>query len=119
MESAVGNIGLIGGLTLAVMAFIRIFLMRQITDLRQDVDMLRTKLSRIEALYDEQRSMKHKAYNDVARAVMALDLVRRLAVECQCGVLSPLQQVIDRLLEELETTPNRRVTDPPASPPVL
>ena len=94
---------MIGGLSLAVMAFIRIFLMRQITDLRSDVDRLTRQMSDLEHKYNAERGEKHKAKNDIAKAVMALELVNRLAKECTCGVLAPLGEIIDRLFEELET----------------
>lgn len=90
---------------LALIAFIRFFLVRQIRDLTKRVDSLEEK-------YDHERGLKHKAYNDVARTVMALDLVQRLAAECKCGVLSPLEQVIARLVLELETMPHRRHDEP-------
>lgn len=112
MTTVGGYIGLIGALALAVMAFIRIFLMRQITDLRSDVDRLTRQMADLERLYDEERGLKHKAYNDVARTVMALDLVQRLAKECTCGVLAPLEEVVSRLVAELETMKHRRVDDP-------
>ena len=112
MVTVGGYIGLIGGLSLAVMAFIRIFLMRQITDLRNDVVRLEKHVEKLEEDYNRERSDKHKARNDVARSVMALDLVRRLAQMCTCGALEPLLEIIDRMFVELETIPNRRFTDP-------
>ena len=105
-----GGGGLIGAgagavaVVLALIAFIRFFLVRQIRDLTRRVNGLEEK-------YDEERGQKHKAYNDVARTTMALDLVQRLAKECQCGVLSPLEQIIARLVAELETLPHRRFDD--------
>lgn len=107
-----GTIGIVGGLSLAVMAFIRIFLMRQITDLRNDVNRLTSQMAELEVKYDVARGDKHKAFNDVARTVMALDLVQRLSRECSCGVLAPLQEIIDRLVLELET-----MKHPPAPEP--
>lgn len=113
MTTVGGYIGIIGALALAVMAFIRIFLMRQITDLRDDVDRLTTQMAALEAKYDEERGLKHKAYNDVARAAMALDLVRRLAAQCTCGVLEPLIEIVDRMASEFETMTHRRHGDRP------
>lgn len=69
----------------------------------RDMAAVNTKVDRLEVLYDEQRSMKHKAFNDVAKTVMALDLVQRLAQECSCKVLSPLDEIIARLVADLET----------------
>lgn len=106
-----GTIGIVGGLSLAVMAFIRIFLMRQITDLRDDVDRLEKHLENLEVKYNEERGLKHKARNDVARTVMALELVRRLAAECTCGVLAPVIEIIDRMFAEILVEPARRVDD--------
>ena len=108
--------GAVGAIVLALIAFIRFFLVRQIRDLRKDVETLRDDLDSLNEKYDEERGLKHKAYNDVARTVMALDLVQRLAEECKCGVLSPLEQVIGRLVTELETMPHRRHVDGPEHP---
>lgn len=104
-------LGMVGGLALAFIAFIRIFLMRQITDLRSDVDRLTAQMSSLRKQYDESRAEKHKARNDVARTVMALELVQRLAKECKCGVLSPVQEIVDRMMDELETIGRRRHDD--------
>ena len=107
-----GYVAVYGGLALAVMAFIRIFLMRQITDLRNDVARLEAHVSNLEAKYDQERKDKHRARNDVARAVMALDLVRRLAEQCTCGVLAPLTEIIDGMFDEFESLRHdRRATD--------
>jgi hypothetical protein len=109
---------LVGGsaLALALLAFIRFFLQRQIEDLRDDVDNLMRKLSVLEHEYDRERGLKHRALNDVARTVMALDLVRRLAQECTCNVLAPVVEIVDRLTVELETVGvHRRYDDPPAT----
>lgn len=100
-----------GALALAVLAFIRFFLWRQIKDLRKDVATLEGKVEKIEARYDEERGLKHKAYNDVARTTMALDLVRSLARECTCNVLGPLPEIIDRVMDELETLHHKAVTE--------
>lgn len=74
---------------------------------------LNTKLDGITARYDLERSDKHKARNDVARAVTALDLVRRLAETCTCGALAPLIEIVDRMVEEFESMTHRRHDDPP------
>lgn len=86
-----------------------ILLYRIITDrsafrsLRSEVDELRRHVEDLDKKYQDERSMKHKSRNDVARAVMALELVRRLANDCTCGALAPLGEIIDRLFAELET----------------
>ena len=103
----------IGGLFGAFLAFVRIFLMRHITDLREDVERLEDHVANLERQYDEARGQKHKALNDVAKTVMALDLVQRLAAECTCGVLAPLEEIIERLVLDLQTVPSRRHDDPP------
>lgn len=105
-----GGLGLLAG---AFIAFIRIFLWRQITDLRADVNRLVGQIAELEEKYDEERGQKHKAFNDVARTVMALELVRRLAKECTCGVLAPVGEIIERLFTELETAAQRRHDDLP------
>jgi uncharacterized protein (DUF3084 family) len=79
----------------------------ELESLREQIHELRTHVHTIEQLYDEQRSDKHKARNDTARALTALELVRRLARECTCGALTPLTEIIDRILDEMETLPRR------------
>ena len=111
-ESAGQYVGA-SAIALAFIAFIRLFLMRQISDLRDDVADLREQITEIERKYDQERGDKHKARNDVARSVMALELVRRLAKQCTCGVLEPVIEIIDRLFAEFETLANRRHDDPP------
>lgn len=69
----------------------------------REIAELDAKVNHITDQYDEQRSMKHKALNDVAKTVMALDLVQRLATECTCGVLAPLSEIVDRLVADLAT----------------
>jgi hypothetical protein len=101
------------GVVLALIAFVKFFLWNQIKDLRRDVARLRDDVVRIEGKYDEERGRKHKAFNDVARATMALELVRRLAETCTCGVLDPLTEIIERLFAEMETISLRRHDDPP------
>lgn len=107
MIGATGVAGVIGAVCLALIAFIRIFLARQISDLREDVERLEHHLADLEQRYDEQRGLKHKALNDVTRAVMALTLVQRLARECTCGALSPVIEIVDRMMVELATVPPR------------
>lgn len=102
IDGTTGTLIGIGGIAVALIGFIRFFLVRQIRDLTVRVDSLEDK-------YDLERGLKHKAYNDVARTKMALDLVRRLAEECSCGVLSPLDEVIGRLMDELETMPSHHI----------
>jgi hypothetical protein len=105
LGSAGESIGF-GAIFVAVLAFVRIFLWREITELN-------ARVAKLEAQYDQERRDKHQARNDLAKAVMALELVRRLAAECTCGVLSPLSEIIDRLAAELSTlSRSRRHTDP-------
>lgn len=77
-------------------------LKRQISELSQHV-------ARLEALYDEQRGLKHQAFNDVARALTALELVRGMAEECTCGALGNLPPIIERVLVEMETSRRSRL----------
>lgn len=111
MDNPEGYVGL-GALSLAFIGFIRFFLWRQIKDLREDVIHLHDKIEELEKKYDGERSLKHKAFNDVARAVMALELVQRLAAACTCRVLAPLEEILKQLAEEFEI-PHRRHDDPP------
>lgn len=76
---------------------------RAFNSLSREVDALRKHVEDLDAKYQAERSDKHKSRNDVARSVMALELVRRLAKDCTCGVLTPLTEIIDRLFTELET----------------
>ena len=64
-----GTVGIVGGFALALLAFIRIFLMRQITDLRDDVRRLESHVETLEKQYDEERGAKHKARNAGATVV--------------------------------------------------
>jgi hypothetical protein len=81
----------------------------ELESLREQIKDLRSHVHTIETLYDEQRGAKHQAFNDVARALTALELVRRLARECTCGALTPLIEIIDRILDEMETVRLRRL----------
>lgn len=104
-----GFVGVLGGLSLAFIAFIRLFLWQQIKDLRSDVAALQKHVGDLEERYDQQRSLKHQALQDVTKTVMALELVRRLAAQCSCGVLTPVVEIIERMMNEL--TPYRRHDD--------
>lgn len=105
-----GDLAWVGMTVLAVLGLVKFFPVRQISDLRNDVNTLTRHVSDLEAKYDDERSLKHKAYNDVARTVMALDLVRRLAAQCTCGALEPVIEIIERMSTELETM-QKRVAD--------
>lgn len=100
------GVGAVGAVAVALIGFIRFSLVRQIRDLT-------IRVNGLEAKYDLERKDKHKAYNDVARTTMALDLIRRLASECDCGVLSPVEEIIDRLFAELETLHHHAIGDTP------
>lgn len=80
---------------------------------QKDMDALDTKLDRLEALYDEERGLKHQAFNDVTRTVTALHLVQELSVLCECEAqpLAPLSKIIEKIMRELETVPRRRRDD--------
>jgi hypothetical protein len=103
----VGGYAAVGGGVIAVLGFVRLFIWQQISDLRTDVDHLEAKLSELEHLYDQERGLKHKAFNDVARASMALEMVRRLAAQCTCGVLEPLVEIVNRMTVEFESMRHR------------
>ena len=81
----------------------------QIETLERELAAQGVHLAQVEGLYDEQRGLKHQAFNDVARALTALELVKRLATECTCGVLTPLASIIERILDEMETVRRRRL----------
>lgn len=68
----------------------------------KDVLELNGKMGRLEALYDEQRSKKHQALNDVARLQLALAIVRRLQRECTCAALAPIDEILSNLAEHGE-----------------
>lgn len=82
-------------------------LQQQVSDLETQLVAVNDKVAELEERYDEQRGLKHKALNDVAKTVMALDLVQRLAQECTCHVLDPLTEIIARLVSELSTISRR------------
>lgn len=75
----------------------------EIRTLTTQVNSLSTKVAKLEVQYDDERSLKHKANNDLARCVLALDLVQRLALKCTDGALDPLQDILNHLWAELET----------------
>lgn len=79
-----------------------------------DMAAIRKKMGELEDENVRQRSLKHKATGDLAKAVIALDLVRRLADECVCErqPLAPLRDIITRLFDEMEMEANRRADDP-------
>lgn len=62
-----------------------------------DVMGLHEKIGRLEGQYDEQRSAKHQALNDVAKMKIAISIVRRLQRECTCGALDPLGEILANL----------------------
>ena len=69
----------------------------------EDMGRVNAKMQLLEEENVRQRSMKHKVTGDLAKTVIALELVRRLAEECTCKVLSPLEEIINKLLDDLET----------------
>ena len=86
---------------------------RQSKQHRADMAHVNKKIEELEEENVRQRSMKHKVSGDLAKTVIALALVQRLARECTCNVLSPLKDIIERLLDELETSADRRYDDLP------
>lgn len=75
--------------------------------LNNDLGVLRDRVAALEQrLHDqgiefdakmtEQRSLKHGALNDLMKAELLLDTVRRLAVHCTCDALQPVQALLDR-----------------------
>lgn len=83
--------------------------MAEVTTLKEQVRNLGNKVAHLEEQYDEQRSLKHKALNDVARCVLVLDLVQRLSKDCDCESFQPVAEIVDRLMIELQTMPNRQL----------
>jgi outer membrane murein-binding lipoprotein Lpp len=64
-----------------------------------DLATVTAKVDRLEVLYDEQRSEKHRAQNELAKTRLALDIVRRLQAECTCGALKPLGDILANLAD--------------------
>lgn len=107
-----------GGLgAVALIAFIRWMLSdnSQVLLLRSEVNELRERQASLESEINEQRTLKHAISGDMARAVMALEVVRRMAQNCTCNALEPVEQIVDQLLNELSTIraarQQRRVDD--------
>lgn len=73
---------------------------------------LRERQAKLEALYDEQRTLKHAITGDLAKAVMALEVVRRLSRNCTCQALISVEEIVDQLLNELSALRTRRFNDP-------
>jgi hypothetical protein len=73
----------------------------QVSLLRDEVADLRERQAVMETEIREQRSLKHGLSGDLAKAVMALEVVRRLAQNCSCGALDSIEEIVDQLLNEL------------------
>lgn len=104
-----GGLGLI-----AIISFIRWLLgdQGQVSLLRSEVGELRERQAILEAEIVEQRSMKHAISADLAKTVMALEVLRRLSHNCTCQALISVEEIVDQLLGELSALRNRRRTDP-------
>lgn len=100
----------VGG-TAAVVVIVIVGLFRWLVQndlslLRQQVTEQSARIAHLEVLYDEQRTDKHRAITDLASTLIALQLVRRLAQECTCKVLAPLEEIIDKLVDEVRSRRN-------------
>lgn len=75
----------------------------EIVVLRADITTLKSQVAHIEGMYDEQRTLKHKALNDLTKATLIIKIVEDLYAKCECGVLDPIIDVL------------RNITDPSAT----
>ena len=97
-------IGGAAGVTAIVVALVALgrFLLsdkREITDLRLDIRELRDHVMKLEALYDEQRTEKHRILNELTKASMLLGIIVDLADKCTCGALA----LVDDLMRRVST----------------
>ena len=103
------SIPVVGGYALAglvvIAGVIRFFFSdtSQVDLLRNEVAELRERQAVLEAEINEQRTLKHAVNADLAKAVMALEVVRRLAQNCTCNALESVEEIVDELLNELST----------------
>jgi hypothetical protein len=77
-----------------------IALEHQVGTLRDDVAALNEKLSKVEALYDEQRTLKHSAVNELTKAQVLLGIILDLAEKCTCGALDIVGDLLSRTVPE-------------------
>jgi hypothetical protein len=105
-----------GVIVLAVVALARTLLLDrsafnqqegEIRQLRSDVANLSAKVEAITGLYEEQRSQKHKALNDIAKCVMALHLIYELSKDCTCNALAKVDSIVVSLLTDLSPSAQR------------
>lgn len=81
----------------------------QIQALQKDVIELKTQVSVLQTDLGEQRSLKHKALNQLAVARGVLHVVGQLADTCTCGALQPMGGLLDDARVNREETEG----DPP------
>lgn len=87
----------------AEIAGLRKSLADQSTRHQEEIGALRERQAVLEERYDEQRTLKHAVSGDLAKAVMALEVVRRLSRNCTCKALVSVEEIVDQLLNELST----------------
>lgn len=96
----------LGGLLIAVLAFVKFFLARQIADLREDVQRLEKKVDDLERENAAQRSLKHAARTELTRLYLLVKIIRVHAEQCTCGAL----EVVRNLLEAIEEDEDRALS---------
>jgi hypothetical protein len=88
---------------------------REVTQLRADLGSLNEKVSKLEVLYDEQRTEKHALRNELTKLQMLLGIIVDLADRCTCGALALVDDLMKKSADGTFTDahhPNRRVDDP-------
>jgi len=110
MQTAGDYVGL-GVILLALLAFVRFFLAKQISDLRSDVDRLEAKVDRLEAENSTQRSLKHAARTELTRLYLLMKIIRVHAEQCTCGALDAVRNILDSVADDEDRA--LAVVDPP------
>lgn len=61
---------------------------------RVQIERNESRISALETEVAEQRHLKHEVTNDLQRCRLLLEAVRRLAPDCTCGALRPVERLL-------------------------
>lgn len=64
--------------------------------LREEVAALKDEVQQFTAELMKQREEKHAAINDLLRANLVIESVRRFVPACTCGAMDPIKALIER-----------------------
>lgn len=67
----------------------------EIRSLRDELNAVRERLVIVEQDSLDQHKQKHAAQNRLSNALLTLDVVHRLYVNCTCGALAPIGPILD------------------------